>query len=234
MRLRSLACTLALALSALGAAGPDARAAETVLHLSETATLFIAPDELAATLRAEATASRASDAQSQVNAMVKDALAAAAALPDIQAATGGYHVWRVPPTPQDRAEKWQGSQVLMLHARDGAALLTLIGALQQKGLVVGGLQWRLAHATDRQARLNATKQALAALRGRTEEAAEILGLQFNHFRAVRLDGAEPPVPMPRAMMAARPRAAEAVPPVAVAEDIPVTATAQAEAVLLPR
>jgi hypothetical protein len=36
------------------------------------------------------------------------------------------------------------------------------------------------------------------------------------------------------MMAARPRAAEAVPPVAVAEDVPVTATAQAEAVLLPR
>ena len=116
----------------------------------------------------------------------------------------------------------------------GAALLTLVGTLHQKGLAVSSMQWRLSRETEKKARQDATRQAVLALRGRADDAAMLMDLKFDHFRSVRLDGVEP-MPMPRAAPMAMARSAEAAPPpVAVAEDIPVTATAQAEAVLSPR
>src|ERR1019366_2824162 len=56
---------------------PQARADDTILRLSETATVMVAPDELAAALRAEATAPNAQDAQRRVNEMMRDPVAAA-------------------------------------------------------------------------------------------------------------------------------------------------------------
>jgi hypothetical protein len=49
--------------------------AETVLHLAETATVMVAPDEIAATLTAEATSTSASDAQARVNTAMQAAIA---------------------------------------------------------------------------------------------------------------------------------------------------------------
>lgn len=213
---------------------PPVLAADTVLFLAESATVMASPDELVATLRAEATAGNAAEAQGRVNVMSRDATALAAQAKGVQVSNGSYQVWRVGPNQQERAEKWQASQTMRLSANDGAALLTLVGALQQKGLAVGSLQWRLARETEKKARQEATRQAVLALRGRADDAAVLLDLKFDHFRTVRLDGVEP-MPGPRPMAMAMARGAEAAPPpVAVAEDIPVTATAQAEAVLAPR
>jgi predicted secreted protein len=225
--LRPLAIAAAILLVA------PAQAAETVLHLAETATILTAPDELAATLRAEASATSASDAQARVNAMLARAASLAAETKGVSLATGGYQVWRAAPTPQERAEKWQASQSLRLVSRDGPTLLTLVGALQQQGLATSALHWRLSPETERKSRQDATRQAVRALRGRATETAELLALRFDHFRAVRLDGNDPS-PAPRAMMAMARGADAAPPPVAVAEDIHVTATVQAEAVLIPR
>lgn len=213
---------------------PPVLAADTVLSLAETATVMASPDELVAFLRAEATASNAADAQGRVNVMSRDATAIAAQAKGVQMSNGSYQVWRIGPNQQERAEKWQASQTLRLSANDGAALLTLVGTLQQKGLAVSSMQWRLSRETEKKARQDATRQAVLALRGRADDAAMLMDLKFDHFRSVRLDGVEP-MPMPRAAPMAMARSAEAAPPpVAVAEDIPVTATAQAEAVLSPR
>ncbi len=208
--------------------------AETLLHLGETATVMAAPDELAATLRAEAVSPSASTAQSQVNALVADGLAKAAATTGIVASTGGYGVWRTGPTPTDRAERWQAGQSINLSSRDGAALLTLIGELQRKGFALSNLNWRLSRDAERQARQTATRQALSALRGRTEEAAGLLDLRFVRFKDVRLDSAQPqPVfrgGAPIMMTAAAP----AAPPSAVSEDIAVNASVEADAILEAR
>jgi hypothetical protein len=73
---------------------------------------------------------------------------------------------------------------------------------------------------------------LSALRGRVDEAAALLDLRFDQYKDVRLDGATPQ-PMFRAMAA--PMAARtATPPSVAPEDVPVSATAEVDAVLLPR
>ena len=213
---------------------PAPARSETHLHLGETATVMVAPDELAASLRIEVTTATARDAQARVNAAMQDALARARQVAGVTASSGGYGVWRTGPTPQDRAERWQASQTLNLTSHDGPALLILVGDLQQKGLAVGSLGWRLSADTERKAHQEATRKALAALRGRVEEAAELLNLRFDQFKDVRLDNAAPqPVfrAMPTQMAMA---AASAPPPTAAPEDVPVSATAEADAILLPR
>jgi hypothetical protein len=111
-------------------------------------------------------------------------------------------------------------------------MLTLTGSLQQQGLVVSSLGWRLSPAGERQAHQQATKQALVALRGRVDEAAVLLDLRFEHFKDIRLDSVAPQ-PLFRAMAPAM-GAAAAAPPSVAAEDVPVSATAEADAILVPR
>ena len=205
--------------------------AETVLHLSETATVMTAPDEIAATLRVEAVSPTAADAQARVNVAMQDALTQAHGIDGLTASTGGYGVWRTGPGPGDR---WQVSQTLNLSGRDGPVLLTLVGALQQHGLAVSNLGWRLSRAAEKQSRQAATKQALTALHGRVDEAAALLDLRFDQFKEIRLDSA-PQQTLFRAMAAPMAMTPASAPPPSVApEDIPISATAEADAVLVTR
>jgi len=207
--------------------------AETLLRLSETATVMEHPDELDAALRVEITAGSPAEAQRRVNATMADALAAAKAVAGITVTTGGYFVWRVSPAPPAAPDRWQANQSIELSSHDGAALLKLVGELQQRGLAVGQLGWRLSDSAARTARAEATKQAIAALRGRAEDAAALLDLRFGSFKVVQLDSPHPPPIMPRAMMMSAASAAPAAPS-AEAADISVSATADADVILLPK
>jgi predicted secreted protein len=211
------------------------QADDTILRLSETATVMATPDELSASLRAEAVAPTAQDAQKRVNEMMRDAVEAAKKVTGISVSTGAYNVWRVSPTPADRSERWQSGQSLNFTGKDSLALLKLVGDLQQIGLAQSGLIWRLSRESERRARQDATKQALSGLRARADEAAEILGLRFASFKEVRLDSVSPPPIMPRQPTLTRSAlAAPPPPPTAEAEELPVTASAEADIVLKPR
>jgi predicted secreted protein len=202
-------------------------AADTILRLSETAHISVHPDELAASLRSEAAAATPAEAQARVNAAIGRALEQAKQVPGIVATTGSYQVWQVTqPTSQ-----WHAGQDLELKARDGEAMLKLVGTMQGQGLALQRLGWQLSPEATQRARAEATKAALTGLRGRAEAAAAILGLRFVSFREVNLDanrgGAQP---MPRAMA----MAASAMPaPHAENEDVDIDATVDAEAVLAP-
>jgi predicted secreted protein len=204
--------------------------AETLLHLAETATVMAAPDEIAATLRVEAVSPSAAEAQAKANMAMQDALAQAHRIEGITVSTGSYGVWRTGPP----ADHWQVSQTLNLSGHDAPALLTLVGALQQRGLAVSNLGWRLSRTAEKQSRQAATKEALSALRGRVDEAAALLDLRFDQFKEVRLDSTLQP-PRLRAMAAPMAMSSAAAPPPSVApEDVPVSATAEADAILVPR
>jgi predicted secreted protein len=167
--------------------------------------------------------------------MMRDALEGAKKAAGVTVSTGGYNVWRVGMIPQDRAERWQAGQSINLSGKDAEAMLKLVGDLQQKGFVQSNLGWRLSRETEHAARQNATKQALSGLRGRADDAAEILGLRFASFREVRLDSVTPLpiIPRPQAFLA-RAATGSAQPPSAEAEDLPVTASAEADILLKPR
>ena len=143
-------------------------------------------------------------------------------VPGITVSTGGYRVYRV---TQPR-EAWQASQSIRLRGADGAIMLGLVGSLQAKGLAVSQLRWQLSEEQARKLRQDATKQAIAALKGRAEEAAGLLGLRFVQFREVRLDQVQAaPFIQPRLAMAS---GAAMAPPVAEAEDVPVSASVEAD------
>src|ERR1700753_497498 len=114
---RRFSAGFALSLVWLALAAPVR--AETILHLSETATVMTAPDEIAATLRAEATSSSASEAQARVHTAMQQALAQAHKVDGIAVSTGSYGVWRTGPNSTDHNERWQVSQTLLLHSHDG-------------------------------------------------------------------------------------------------------------------
>jgi predicted secreted protein len=211
-------------------AGPAA--ADTLLHLSESARVMVRPDELRAMLRSEAVAATAAEAQAQVNTAMMGAVALARQAAGVTVTTGAYSVW--PQTPSARAGRsdWRASQTLALHGGDAVVLLTLVGTLQQRGLAVSELGWQMAAETARRARAEAIKQALAGLRARADEAAGILGLRFDSFREVRLDAAhQQPMPMVRAMAAPAASMSSAPPPTVEAEEVPVAASVEADAVL---
>jgi uncharacterized protein len=200
--------------------------AETLLRLSESAYVSARPDELAASLRFEVEAPDAAAAQSRVNAAMAKALAEAKATSGVTASTGGYQVWRI----TQPAARWRASQTLELRGGDGAVVLALVGSLQGQGLAMQGLSWRLKPETARRHQAEATKLALGAIRSRAEEAAGVLGLKFDSFREVRLNGSNPsPRPMQMRAMAAAPAAMAE--PVAASEDIPIEASVEADAVL---
>ncbi|MGC8475625.1 MAG: SIMPL domain-containing protein [Acetobacteraceae bacterium] len=206
---------------ALGAPGGSAA---TLLRLSETARVSVPPDQLVASVSAQATAASAAAAQTAVNQAMTAALAAARKVAGVRAETGGYSTWQHPPgTPGGGT--WQASAGLTLTSGNGAALLALVGRLQARGMAVSGLQWGLSGPTRRHARRAAMAKAIAALRGRAEQAAGLLGLRFLGFREVILG--PPPSVLPRPMFAM----ARAVAPVAVGQAVTVSATVSAEATL---
>ena len=199
--------------------------AETLLHFSETAAVPAQPDELVAGLRANAMAATAQEAQSRVNAQIGAAVAEARAAPQIGVSTGAYNVFHVT-EPRDA---WQATEALRLRSHDGTALLGLVGALQSKGLAMEGFDWRLSDALAERTRDDALRRAIAALRSRAADAAELLGLRFDNFKAVTLDQDRSAPFAPRAMMAA-----QAPGPTAASEDIVVSATVEADAILQPK
>ncbi|MDA8051568.1 MAG: SIMPL domain-containing protein [Rhodospirillales bacterium] len=213
--------TVSLALGLLVAWTP-ARGA-TILHLSASATVEVMPDELDATLSAEAAAHTPVEAQGKVNRMVSQALAAARAVAAVGVSTGSYSVWRVTePNPQ-----WRANQALVLKATNGAALLGLVGTLQAEGLAVSSLAWSLASKTAATAHDKAEALALAALKAKAERTASLLGLHFTGFLQVWLGPRGQPPPRPTAFLAAR-----AIPgPSAVPGESSVVATVSGEAKL---
>lgn len=202
--------------------------AETVLHIAESAEVTRAPDEVVATLRAEARAASAAAAQEAVNRTVTAAVARAQAVQGMRVATGSYWTGRV-----EEPRGWQATQTLTLRSGEAPALLDLVGTLQGQGLAVSSLQWQLTRETARAAREEASRLALESLQRRAEAVAAQLGLQLVGLREVRIDAPDRgPRPMP--MMAMAERSASAARPVAVAEDVVVAATVEAVAVLRPR
>ncbi len=205
-----------------------ARAQETKLRLTETATARRMPDEILAQLRIEARAPNAAAAQEAVNRAMAAALERARGVPGVRATTGRAGAYRS--ERPNVAPEWVAQQALTLRASaEPAPLLTLVGQLQAQGLAISDLSWQLSDTLAREARDEATREALRLVRARAELVARELGLRVAALREVALDAADQVRPMPRAMaMAAR---ADAGPAVSAPEEISVAVTASAELTL---
>ncbi len=211
------------------AAAPTLARADTTLTVTAAGSVSAMPDELDASLTASAEAASAGAAQAAVNTLVEAALGAAKNLPAVVASTTAYSVWH----ETDPKDVWHASQGLALHSTDGAALLNLVGTLQQTGLAVGDLGWRLSPKRAETTYDEAMGKAVTNLTIRAKAVAAQLGLRFVGFERLSVGDGEGPRPMPMfRAMAAAPMAAEAPKVSAQAETTTVSATVSGEARLI--
>jgi uncharacterized protein len=219
----------AAGLAVLACLAAPAAWADTILHLSVTASVMTMPDELVAQLTANADAPTAGAAQARVNQMVETALGAARGLTAVTASTTQYSVWH----ETDPKDVWHASQGMALRSKDGGGLLTLVGTLQQDGLAVGDLGWQLSPAATEKSYEQAMGRAVDLLAARAGTVAGLLHLTLGGFQSVTVgrDGGPPVQPMGvMRMMAAAPVAAP--PPSAQADVVTVSATVSGDARLL--
>ncbi len=208
-----------LLVAALLAPLPAFAQSETRLRLSESGSVTVQPDELVASLRVEARAGTAAEAQEQVNRAMAAALATARAVTGARATTGHYAA---------RADRDKQEFVAQqsLNLRGPQALVALVGQLQAEGLLLDHIAWQLTEAAQRQGRDEATRVAIRAVQERAAAIARDLGLRVTALRDLYVESA----PEARPMMAARAMSAPTAPSV-TAEEITVTARVTADLLL---
>jgi len=200
---------------------------ESVLNLSETAQREVPRDLLRATLAAEATDPDAGKVQAEINQRMSAAMTRIKQVTGVTVETGGYSVYRE--TPDKQPPRWHGSQTVNLTSKDFAALLSLIGTLQQHGLVIQLLAPDISREARQSVEDALTDEALTRLKQRADRIAATAGvkLQGIHMLTVGNVNAPPPIIRPMMRMAAA-EAAPAPPPVAEAGNATVSITATAE------
>lgn len=208
----------------------------THLHLAAMGSVPVTPDELVATLAAEATSPSPAIAQNRVNILMKRGLAAAGAAAGVDARAEDYSVQQVDQSVPGAVggrpvqhPSWVTHQTLELRSSSAEPLLDLVGKMQGDGFTVSALEWRISSVLARKSRDAAMVEALKDLQTRAQSAAAALGLHVDHLRDVRLD--MPEVMPVRPMTAAQSRAMVAPEETQTTQD--VTSEASADVLLRP-
>ncbi|MCW0232973.1 MAG: SIMPL domain-containing protein [Ferrovibrio sp.] len=240
----------ALALLLLAVAACDNAGAQTVqrtlpddatlLTLSESAEREVTPDTIRARLLAQATSESAATAQASVNAAMARALTRARAL-GLEVETGSYSTYQESPQrPQSLPAGakpplplWRAQQSLILTAKDDAKVLEAAGALQAEGLALQELGYTLSREQQRSQQDDMFAEALQRLAARAEKAATALGMRFEGWARVGLNGGMAVRPVMMKAMAAAPRQ-DFAPPVAAAGEQTISVTVDGEAILRRR
>jgi uncharacterized protein len=207
--------------------------AETRLVLNETASREVEQDTLVAVLVARDEAPSPREAQAAVNALMTAAIERARGVEGVRPSTGGYRVYQHIDHAGERGD-WIAEQDLQLVAADAAVLLELVGTMQDEGLIVGGLSYRLSPEARRALQDELTATAIETLLARAERVADAMTLEVLRIDTVRIGGVldQPPV---RPMMMARAEAMDAMPPpMALPDQETVSVSIEAEVLLVPR
>lgn len=209
-----------------------ASSGQTILHLNETSERDVPRDLLRATLSAEASNPDAGKVQAEINQRMAAALVRIKQVPNITVETTGYGVYR--DTPDKAPPVWHGSQSVTLTGKDFAALLGLVGTLQQQGLVTQNLASDLSRDARQSVEDALTNEALTRLRQRADRIATTLDEKVAGLRSVTVGNVNPPPPVFRAMAMVPSVSSSMAPPVAEPGSAPVSVTVEADIALAPR
>lgn len=208
----------------------DAQDASTRLILQESASREVEQNVLVAVLEAHGEAQSAGEAQAAVNQAMVAAVEQARAVAGVRPASGGYRVYQQRDRDGDPVA-WIAEQDLLLTSEDSAALLQLVGSLQEKGLNLNGLNWHIDDATRRKVQDELTIEAIGTLRRRAQAIAASVGMQVGNIDTLRVGAV---MEGPRPMMAMRAEMADMPPPTALPDIETVSASVEAEITLSPQ
>lgn len=216
---------------------------QTLITVSATERTEVTQDLLIATLRVEKESADATALQSEINALMTKAVAAAKKIAAVTVATDNYYVYPYdaqPPVPVEKnagepAKKtWRGGQSLTLQGSDAEALLKLAGELQGMGLGMNGLTYTLSPVKLESVKDGLMEGALTKVKARAERAARALGKNKTELVEISIDSGMPDYPRPMMMNMKSMDAAESMPaPVAEPGQSEITLTVTARALLSP-
>ena len=207
----ALACLTALGLtwgSALAQSPPLTltpalqAAPHQVLHLSTSAYTEVVQDWLVMTLAVQKEGLQAPAVQTQLNAVVSDALAVATPL----AKPGGVEVsmgkMNVSPRygREGKTHGWTGSAQLVLQGRDAVQIATLAARLQD--LTVAQIDWQLSPEQKTAAESRIQAEAVARFQSKAQALTQQFGFAAYTLREIRVSAqeADEGIPMPRMAM----------------------------------
>jgi len=215
--------------AAFGFALVRSAVAQTALTLSANGSATVAPDEMVGSLTVEVSAADAASAAAEVNGLMARALAQARATADVAATTADYQESETS-DQNGRPNGFQVSQTLNLTmAAPGGvppiAFTTLVGRLQQEGLLLNQLDGELSAAGAAAAQRTALSNAIGQLQANAGAVAAILRERVGDFRTLDVSFAMPGPVMPERAMT---MAVAAPPPQAAPGPVTVIVTVNAE------
>jgi len=209
--------------------------AQTDLTIAATGQVSVPPDEASAALTVQAQQPTAAKAQAEVNTAMAKALALARAVPGVKIVTGGYSSYTV--TPDNNApQQFAAQQTLQLSIKAPAgappdSFSTLLGTLQQNGLLLNSLSGDLSDAGQRQAQQAAITDALGQINAQASSIAANLHEQVGLIKSLNVNANSSPGPRPMMMMMAM--AKDSAPaPQSAPDNVQVTANVTADIALV--
>lgn len=186
----AIACCLFAVIAA--AAEPEG---VTVLSLAETAEASVVPDLATAVLRAVATDGDSRKAQQAVNGRMTAALAEAKTAGGVTVAVDAYQVFQEvrPPEAPGPAAPWHAEQTMTLRSRDGEALGSLAGRLQDRGLLISGQYFSVSAELRHETRQRLIRDALERLRQTAAAVAQSMAMTIAGYRAIHVDAGQPSI-----------------------------------------
>ncbi|MEW5823136.1 MAG: SIMPL domain-containing protein [Pseudomonadota bacterium] len=172
------------ALLCLSATFAPAQADPTLLSFTERAQKSVTPDTVDVQLRYEARGRDPASVQLQLNENI-GRLSKELHKQGIAHATGAYSVY--PEYQQDRRTGWIGSQQITLTGRESAPLLEIAGQWQEKGFILGGVNFGISPALRQSVRLELIGEAVKAINETAGTTARALGMQVKGIARLSLD-----------------------------------------------
>ncbi len=209
-----------------------------VLNLSATEQQDVAQDTLNASLMFSTQGRDKTAIQNEVNTAMRNALDILEDSTGIEYNTSQYQVYVFDPADPSRRDinnpTWRAQQEVQMNSLDSAALLEVVGQLQENGLVITSLYYSLSTAKYEEIAGNLMLAALKKLQDRADTAAEALTMSEAKLVEVSLDGS-PNFAYKERFNVSMARAADAAiaPPVADPGETQVSLTVSARAVLSP-
>lgn len=198
MRLLIALCLLVLPFSAAQAQNSfdltELRDGETLLNISATETRQVPQDLLVATLQYTAEGLDKRALQNEVNTNIRAALDTIKKVDAVKYATQGYRIYEftlpatVPNLTKDDRRRWRAQQSIEIKSKDSAALLDLVGALQDSKLDLQNLSYTLSPELFEQVTNELVTDALKKLQARADQAAKTLGKTGITFVEVNVQG----------------------------------------------
>jgi predicted secreted protein len=161
------------------------------IHLQAQSTMTVGNDHMEALLSVFGEDSDTAKLAVQINTTMSQALKTAKQYPKVEVGSGQYQTY--PVFGKDTVKRWRATQEVSLESADTAALVQLIGKLQQS-LQVNSIRFSVSPALRTKSEDQLIDQALAAFQARAERVRKNLGAKS--YRIVDLNvgssGATPP------------------------------------------